>query len=74
MLAELLARLAPNLVIEWVPKEDPMVQRLLANREDVFPDYSLEGFRSAFRSEFEVDEEADIDDSIRLLFRMHARR
>jgi SAM-dependent methyltransferase len=74
MLADLLARLAPHLVIEWVPKEDPMVQRLLANREDVFADYSLEGFRAAFAGRFEVVDEAPVDDSIRVLFRMHASR
>ena len=73
MLADLLARLAPNLVIEWVPKEDPMVQRLLAAREDVFADYGLEGFRSAFAPWFEVVEEAPIDESLRILFRMRLR-
>jgi hypothetical protein len=73
MLSDLLARLARNLVIEWVPKEDPMVQRLLAAREDVFPDYSLEGFRSGFETNFEILEEAPIDESMRILFRMRAR-
>ena len=32
--------LAPTGVIEFVPKTDPMVQRLLALREDIFSDYS----------------------------------
>ena len=31
-------------VVEFVPKEDPMVQRLLQMREDIFPNYSLENF------------------------------
>ena len=48
MLAATLARLGDDLVIEWVPKEDPMVRRLLATREDVFPDYTESGFRAAF--------------------------
>jgi SAM-dependent methyltransferase len=74
MLSDLLARLAPNLVIEWVPKEDPMVQRLLAAREDVFPDYSLDGFRTAFAGQFETLEEAAITDSQRIVFRMRTRR
>ena len=74
MLADLLARLAPNLVIEWVPKEDLMVQRLLAAREDVFAGYRLEGFRSAFARWFEVVEEAPIDESLRILFRMRLRQ
>ncbi|MEX1072805.1 MAG: SAM-dependent methyltransferase [Chloroflexota bacterium] len=68
--AELLGRLAPNLVVEWVPKQDPMVQRLLATRQDVFPDYSPGGFRAAFSKSFEIIEEAPIEDSGRILFRM----
>jgi len=72
MVSELLAQLAPKLIVEWVPKEDPMVGRLLAAREDVFPDYSVDGFRSAFGRHFEIVEEAPIDDSLRVLFRMAA--
>ena len=45
MLSETLARLGDQLIIEWVPKEDPMVRRLLASREDVFP--GLHGDRAA---------------------------
>ena len=40
MLLELFARLAPWAVVEFVPKEDVMVRRLLATRQDVFPDYT----------------------------------
>ena len=31
-------------VVEFVPKEDPMVRRLLQMREDIFPNYSLDNF------------------------------
>ena len=47
MLLDLFASLAPWAVVEFVPKDDPMVRRLLATREDVFPDYTLDGFRAA---------------------------
>jgi len=36
--------MAPAGVIEFPPKSDPMVQRLLAQREDIFPDYNEEAF------------------------------
>ncbi|MBI4006192.1 MAG: class I SAM-dependent methyltransferase [Gammaproteobacteria bacterium] len=36
--------LAPTGVIEFVPKNDPMVKTLLAFREDIFPDYTEENF------------------------------
>ncbi|NWG93031.1 MAG: class I SAM-dependent methyltransferase, partial [Parvularculaceae bacterium] len=35
---------APAGVVEFVPKEDPMVQRLLEFRKDIFPDYTAENF------------------------------
>lgn len=36
--------LAPVGIIEFPPKSDPMVRKLLAQREDIFPDYSEECF------------------------------
>jgi ribosomal protein L11 methylase PrmA len=66
-LAEFLAELGPNLIIEFVPREDSMVQRLLATREDVFPEYTIEGFRSAFLRRFEVREEMPIKETRRTL-------
>jgi ribosomal protein L11 methylase PrmA len=53
MLSATLARLGRQLIIEWVPKDDPMVQRLLATREDIFPAYTEEGFRAAFDRDWE---------------------
>jgi SAM-dependent methyltransferase len=53
-LADLLARLAPWAVVEWVPKEDSQVARLLATRQDIFPTYTLEGFRAAFETHFRL--------------------
>ncbi len=52
-IADYFARLAPNAIVEWVPKEDPMVVKLLASRRDVFADYTLEGFRAAFGERFD---------------------
>jgi len=70
MISRLMARLSQHVVLEWVPKEDPMAQRLLAAREDVFADFSLKGLRAAFKNGFEIVEEAPIADSGRILFRM----
>ena len=70
MISSLMARLSAHLILEWIPKADPMVQKLLAAREDIFTDYSPEGFRAAFSRDFEIVEEAPIEDSGRVLFRM----
>jgi hypothetical protein len=72
-LAAYFADLAPALVIEFVPKGDPMVTTLLATREDVFPSYTLDGFRAAFGERFEIAAEQQIEGSTRVLFRMVRR-
>ena len=72
MIAALFARIAPSAIVEFVPKEDAMVQRLLASRRDIFPDYTIEGFRAAFRQEFEMVGEVPIEGTLRTLF--HVRR
>jgi hypothetical protein len=64
-IAEQLARLAGQVVIEFVPRDDPMVRQLLATREDVFDDYGIEGFRAAFAGPFELVEERALEGSSR---------
>jgi hypothetical protein len=70
LIAALFARLAPAAIVEFVPKDDPMVRRLLAARRDVFPDYTPAGFEKAFREHFEITERAPIAGSPRTLYRM----
>ena len=41
-IAHELARLGRQVIIEWVPKSDPQVQRLLSAREDIFDRYTEE--------------------------------
>jgi hypothetical protein len=72
-IAGFLPRLGHWAIIEFVPKEDPMTRHLLAARKDVFPGYTLDGFRSAFGAAFQVVEEAPISDSLRTLFLLEAR-
>jgi hypothetical protein len=67
------AVLSPWLVIELVPKSDPQVGRLLATREDIFPDYTQEGFERAFRERYTIEETAQIKDSERILYLMRRR-
>jgi ribosomal protein L11 methylase PrmA len=73
LISALVARLAGRLILEFVPKQDPMTQGLLAARRDVFPDYSVDGMRAAFAPEWRIIEEAPIEDSLRTLFLMERR-
>jgi len=51
-----------------VPKEDSQVQRLLASRQDVFPDYTEDGFRQALDGKFEIARREPIAGSSRVLY------
>ena len=72
-IADFLASVGHELIVEFVPKEDPMVVAMLAHRRDVFPDYSIDGFRTAFAPYFETAQEAPVEDSTRTLFLMRRR-
>ena len=65
--------LAPSLLIEFVPKGDPMVERLLATREDIFPDYTGEGFERSFGKRFSIVRREPIAGSDRVLYLMRER-
>jgi hypothetical protein len=69
-LAESFARLSPKLIIEFVPKEDSQVQRLLVSREDIFPDYNQAGFESAFKTCYQIQRALPIPGTKRTLYLM----
>ncbi len=69
-MAACFARLAPGLIIEFIPKDDPQTQRLLESREDVFFGYSVEHFESAFARWYVVCEKEPIPGGGRILYRM----
>lgn len=63
-----LVGLAPQGIIEFVPKADPKVQELLALREDIFPEYSEESFRQFLSAQASIVEVASVTESGRKLF------
>jgi ribosomal protein L11 methylase PrmA len=66
--AEFMARAGQFLVIEFVPKEDSQVQILLTSREDIFPDYTLEGFIRAFSTQFTLQQQIPLEGTKRTIF------
>ena len=71
-LADFFAGTGKWLVIEFVPKSDSQVQKLLASREDIFPTYTREGFEAAFSQRFKVHEAVPVRESERVLYLMEA--
>jgi hypothetical protein len=69
-LAAFFASVARALVIEFVPKEDSQVQRMLATREDVFDGYTQSEFERAFARKFRIEEANAVAESRRTLYVM----
>ena len=72
-IAQYFARLGRQLIIEFVPKSDSQVQRLLLSRADIFPSYTKEGFESAFARHFTIKSLVSIEESERWLYSMSSR-
>jgi ribosomal protein L11 methylase PrmA len=68
------ARCRRWLVIEFVPKSDSQVKKLLASREDIFSAYTREGFESAFSKRFNIHKAESVRDSERTLFLMERKQ
>lgn len=60
------------LMIEFIPKSDTQVQRLLASRADIFTEYTQASFEQAFSTCFYIHRKTPIRDSERWLYLMEA--
>jgi hypothetical protein len=69
-IAEFLSRICRWLVIEFVPKTDSQVQRLLATREDIFEHYTRSDFEEQFSRPFLIVKVAPIKGTERTLYLM----
>jgi len=72
-IAEFFFQIAESLIIEFVPKEDSQVQRLLATREDIFPNYTEEDFEREFGRVFKVAAKEPIKGSKRTVYLMERK-
>ena len=72
-LAAFFRRAGRHLIVEFVPKEDSQVVRMLASREDIFDQYDAEHFEHEFARYFELRERVPIAGTLRTLYRFEAR-
>jgi hypothetical protein len=71
---EWIAELESDLVIEFVSRDDPMVQQLLRNKEDIYWDYNLDYFESCLDRLFQVNEKLELSSGTRTLYYARPRR
>ena len=59
--------LAPSGIIEFVPKDDPTVQQLLALRDDIFDSYTEQNFKAAISKRARILRSDQVSNSKRVL-------
>jgi hypothetical protein len=72
-IASFLYKICNCLVIEFVPKNDSQVQRLLATREDIFQRYTQNMFEMEFKEFFTIKTSIRLKGSKRTLYLMRKR-
>ena len=71
--AAFFSRICKNLIIEFVPKSDSQVQRMLRHREDIFSFYTQQNFVTAFAKEFEIKQTVPVVGSDRIIYLMERK-
>jgi SAM-dependent methyltransferase len=71
--ADYVSRLGRHAIVEFVPKSDPMVQRMLSARDDVFAAYTIESFERAFAEKFRIADRVELGAAGRVLYLMSVR-
>lgn len=69
-IARFFSRLCNSLIVEFVPKTDSQVQRMLASREDIFTGYNQKNFERAFQNVFAIRNSQRINATERSLYWM----
>ena len=74
LISEFFSKNCKNLIIEFVPKIDSQVKRLLSTREDIFLEYDYEHFEKEFKKFFTIVEKKEIKDSKRIIYYMNNKK
>lgn len=69
-LAEFFSQISKFLIIEFVPKSDSQVKRLLLTRDDIFENYDVKNFEIEFSKFFKIINSKKILDSERTIYIM----
>ncbi|MFT5728431.1 MAG: hypothetical protein ACI8PB_002585 [Desulforhopalus sp.] len=73
LIAGFFSRICQNLIIEFTPKSDSQVQRLLMNRVDIFPEYKQEFFEKEFSVYFNIKNTQPIPESERIIYLLQCK-
>ena len=68
------SRVTQELIIEFMSKDDPMVRRLLLNKDDTYDDYSRESFEEYLHQHFTITRQAALPGGTRFLYHSVSRQ
>lgn len=71
--AKYFSTLGEYLIIEFIPKADSQVQKLLVSRKDIFDNYHQAGFEAAFGQYYKLVEAAKVKGSKRTIYLFEAK-
>jgi len=71
--ADYFSRLGKYLIIEFVPKDDSQVQKLLLSRKDIFENYNQQEFELSFGRYYDLIETAKVKNSKRTIYLFKAK-
>lgn len=67
-IAQFLSVIGQKVIIEFVPKKDTQIQKLLLAREDIFSNYNKHSFENSFSLYFNIIESEEIEKSGRIIY------
>ena len=73
LISKYFVNLSEWLLIEFVPKNDIQVQRMLVTRQDIFSEYTQSNFESSFSVHYKIVHKEVIADSDRVIYFMKRR-
>jgi hypothetical protein len=73
-LASFFSKIGRYLIIEFIPKDDSQVQKLLTNRLDIYDNYNKENFEKVFKKYFKIIRAEKIAGSVRTLYLMEKEK
>ncbi len=66
--AQFFSKLCTHLIIEFIPKEDSQVEKLLSTREDIFEAYDQKHFEEQMQNAFNLQESIPVEGTKRTLY------
>lgn len=67
-IAHFFSKICEYLIIEFVPKKDSQVKKLLASRKDIFSEYNEHNFQTIFNQYFKLISKSNVKNSLRTIY------